>query len=375
MKKRVMLGMSGGVDSSVAALLLLRAGYDVAGVTLRLRPDEYMSGSRAGGCCSLDDIDDARRVCYKLGIEHMVLNMTELFERDVIDYFASQYRAGLTPNPCIACNRYIKFGAMLERARALGFDYIATGHYAVIEQNGQGRWLLKKSPAAKDQSYVLYTMTQEELAHTLMPVGRYSKPEIRAMAEEAGLPVAHKSDSQEICFVEDDDYAGFVERYTGEKAAQGDFLDQAGNVIGRHRGVTHYTVGQRKGLGVSFGRPMYVTKIDAVHNTVTLGEEGAQYSRILEAADLRWVAFDAPAGEMETEAKVRYAASPAKAKLTPLSGGRVRAEFQEPQRAVTPGQAVVFYDGDVVLGGGTIQARREQEAADKPIQNESGVRK
>lgn len=360
MKKRVMLGMSGGVDSSVAALLLLRAGYDVAGVTLRLRPDEYMSGSRAGGCCSLDDIDDARRVCYKLGIEHMVLNMTELFERDVIDYFASQYSAGLTPNPCIACNRYIKFGAMLERARALGFDYISTGHYAVIEQNGQGRWLLKKSPAAKDQSYVLYTMTQEELAHTLMPVGRYSKPEIRAMAEEAGLPVAHKSDSQEICFVEDDDYAGFVERYTGEKAAEGDFLDRDGNAIGRHRGVTHYTVGQRKGLGVSFGRPMYVTKIDAVHNTVTLGEEGSQYSRVLEAADLRWVAFDSPEGEMEIEAKVRYAAPPAEARLTPLPDGRVRVEFRKPQRAVTPGQAVVFYDGDVVLGGGTIQAKREQ---------------
>ena len=359
MKQKVMLGMSGGVDSSVAALLLLRDGYDVAGVTLRLRPDEYMRGSRAGGCCSLDDIDDARRVCYRLGIDHMVLNLTELFERDVIDYFASQYAAGLTPNPCIACNRYVKFGAMLERARTLGYDFIATGHYAVIEQSGEGRWLLKKSPAAKDQSYVLYSMTQEQLAHTLMPVGRYSKPEIRAMAEEAGLPVAHKSDSQEICFVEDGDYAGFVERYTGKKDAEGDFLDRDGRVIGRHRGITRYTVGQRKGLGVSFGRPMYVTAIDAVHNTVTLGGEGTQYSRSLEAADLHWIPFDSPAGEMEIEAKVRYAAAPARAKLTPLPGGRARVEFSEPQRAVTPGQAVVFYDGDVVVGGGTIQGENK----------------
>lgn len=358
MKKKVLLGMSGGVDSSVAALLLLRAGYEVTGVTLRLRPDEYLRGSRAGGCCSLDDIDDARRVCYRLGIDHLVFNFTELFERDVIDYFASQYAAGLTPNPCIACNRHIKFGAMLERARTLGFDFISTGHYAVIEQSGEDRWLLKKSPAAKDQSYVLYSMTQEQLAHTLMPVGRYSKPEIRAMAEEAGLPVAHKRDSEEICFVEDGDCAGFVERYTGKKDAGGDFLDREGSVIGRHRGITHYTVGQRRGLGVSFGKPMYVTAIDAVHNTVTLGEEGAQYSRSLEAADLNWIPFDSPEGETEAEAKVRYAAAPAKAKLTPLPGGRARVEFFEPQRAVTPGQAVVFYDGDVVLGGGTIQGKK-----------------
>ena len=351
MKKRVLLGMSGGVDSSVAALLLLRAGYDVTGVTLRLRPDAYMRGSRAGGCCSLDDMDDARRVCYRLGIEHLVMNLTEQFERDVIGYFAEQYAEGITPNPCIACNRHIKFGAMLERARALGFDFISTGHYAVIEQSDNGRWLLKKSPAAKDQSYVLYTMTQDQLAHTLMPVGRYSKPEIRAMAEEAGLPVAHKSDSQEICFVEDGDYAGFIARYTGTKDAAGDFLDRSGRVIGRHRGVTHYTVGQRKGLGISFGRPMYVTAIDAARNTVTLGEEGAQYSNSLEAADLRWIAFDALPGETEAEAKIRYAAAPAKARLVPLPGGRVRVEFRQPQRAVTPGQAVVFYDGSVVLGG------------------------
>ena len=222
-KKKVLLGMSGGVDSSVAALLLLKAGYDVTGMTMRLRPDAYMQQSASGGCCSLDDIDDARRVCYQLGIEHLVLNFTEQFERDVIQYFAGQYAAGRTPNPCIACNRHLKFDAMLQKARLLGYDYIATGHYAVIEQNSAGRWLLKKAPASKDQSYVLYSLTQDQLAHTLMPLGAYTKPEARRMAEEAGLRVAHKPDSQEICFVEDNDYAGFLERYTGKKSPGGRF--------------------------------------------------------------------------------------------------------------------------------------------------------
>lgn len=353
-KGRVLLGMSGGVDSSAAALLLLRQGYEVTGVTMRLRPDSLMEQDRPGGCCSLSDIDDARRVCYRLGIEHLVLNFTEAFERDVIAPFAAQYGAGLTPNPCIACNRHLKFGALLRRALLLGYDYVATGHYALIERDGAGRYLLKRSPAAKDQSYVLYMLTQDQLAHTLLPVGSYSKPEIRAIAEEEGLSVAKKRDSQEICFVPDNDYAGFLERYAGKAPQQGDFLDTYGNVIGRHRGITHYTVGQRKGLGASFGRPMYVTRIDAERNTVTLGEEGSQYSSALTAKDVSYIPFDSLDAEMEIEAKPRYAAKPAKAKLIPLEDGKARVEFAEPQRAITPGQAVVFYDGDLVLGGGTI---------------------
>lgn len=353
-KQKVLLGMSGGVDSSVAALLLLKAGYDVTGMTMRLRPDAYMQQSASGGCCSLDDIDDARRVCYQLGIEHLVLNFTEQFERDVIQYFADQYAAGRTPNPCIACNRHLKFDAMLKKARLLGFDYIATGHYAVIEQNESGRWLLKKAPASKDQSYVLYSMTQDQLAHTLMPLGAYTKPEARQMAEEAGLRVAHKPDSQEICFVEDNDYASFLERYTGVKAPEGEFVDAQGRVLGHHKGITHYTIGQRKGLGVSFGKPMYVTKIDAAHNRITLGEEGSQYAPSLVAEDLNFIPFDTLKEPLRAQVKVRYQARPAQAFLTPLDGGRVRVDFDEPQRSVTPGQAVVFYDGDLVLGGGVI---------------------
>lgn len=353
-KQKVLLGMSGGVDSSVAALLLLKAGYDVTGMTMRLRPDAYMQQSASGGCCSLDDIDDARRVCYQLGIEHLVLNFTEQFERDVIQYFADQYAAGRTPNPCIACNRHLKFDAMLKKARLLGFDYIATGHYAVIEQNGSGRWLLKKAPASKDQSYVLYSMTQDQLAHTLMPLGVYTKPEARQMAEEAGLRVAHKPDSQEICFVEDNDYASFLERYTGVKSPEGEFVDAQGRVLGHHKGITHYTIGQRKGLGVSFGKPMYVTKIDAAHNRITLGEEGSQYAPSLVAEDLNFIPFDTLKEPLRAQVKVRYQARPAQAFLTPLGGGRVRVDFDEPQRSVTPGQAVVFYDGDLVLGGGVI---------------------
>ena len=243
---------------------------------------------------------------------------------------------------------------MLQKARLLGFDFIATGHYAVITQNDSGRWLLKRAPASKDQSYVLYSLTQDQLAHTLMPLGTYTKPEARQLAEEAGLRVAHKPDSQEICFVEDNDYASFLERYTGTKAPQGDFVDAQGRILGRHRGITHYTIGQRKGLGISFGKPMYVTKIDAVRNRITLGEEGSQYAASLLADDLNFIPFDTLDKPLQVQAKVRYQARPADAVLTPVDGGRVRVDFAEPQRSVTPGQAVVFYDGDLVVGGGVI---------------------
>lgn len=351
--KKVLLGMSGGVDSSVAALVLLRQGYQVTGVTLRLRPDKYMSQSESGGCCSLDDIDDARRVCYQLGIEHLVMNFTEAFERDVIDYFASEYQAGRTPNPCIACNRHLKFNAMLRRALELDYDYVATGHYALIEQRQDGRWLLKRSPSAKDQSYVLYSLTQFQLEHTLFPLGAMEKPQVRALAQAEGLQVAHKPDSQEICFVENNDYAVFLERYTGEKPVPGDFVDESGHVLGTHKGISGYTIGQRKGLGISFGEPRYVTRIDPEQNRVVLGPEGSQYRDTLTAGDFNWISTANPE-PMEITARVRYQAQPAPATAVPNGDGTVTVQFQQAQRSVTPGQAVVLYDGDVVVGGGTI---------------------
>lgn len=351
-RKKVMLGMSGGVDSSVAAMLLLEEGYEVTGVTMKLRPDE--------GCRSLDDVADARRVAAQLGIPHHVLNFTDLFAEKVMDYFVAAYQAGETPNPCIACNRHVKFGALLQKALSMGFDYIATGHYAVIEQGENGRWLLRKSPAAKDQSYVLYHLTQEQLSHTLMPLGKFSKGEARELAERRRLAVARKPDSQEICFVPDKDYAGFLERYTGNKAPAGDFVDGEGNVLGRHQGITRYTVGQRKGLGISFGRPMYVAQIDAARNRVVLAEEGGQYRQSLTAGDLNFIPFDRPESPLRVSAKIRYQATPAPALLTMGPDGQAKLVFDQPQRSVTPGQAVVFYHGDLVLGGGIIQPIRAE---------------
>ncbi len=355
MKKRVMLGMSGGVDSSVAAILLLQQGYDVTGVTMKLRPDEYMSESLSGGCCSLDDIDDARRVAYKLGIDHIVLNFTDIFSKSVIDYFVKEYRCGKTPNPCIACNQYVKFESLLNKALTLGYDYVATGHYSVIEFNKEiNRWLLKKAMCAKDQSYFLYNMTQFQLEHTLMPLANMDKSEARKIARDNDLPVASKPDSQEICFVENNDYSSFIEKYTGEKDTVGNFVDKDGNVLGVHKGITKYTIGQRKGLGVSFGKPMYVIDIIPEDNIIVLGKEGSQYSKSLIAQNLNFIPFDFPKGPIKVNAKVRYQAIPADAILTPISEGKVKVDFDIPQRSITRGQAVVFYYGDIVLGGGII---------------------
>lgn len=351
-----MLGMSGGVDSSAAALLLQQEGWDVTGVTLRLRRDAYGSQPREGGCCTLDDVEDARRVAYKLGIPHHVFNFTDLFEQKVVDYFVQDYLNGRTPNPCIACNRYIKFDAMLRRAEVLGIPRIATGHYARVQYDpDRGRWLLLRSQSAKDQSYVLYHLTQRQLSRTLFPLGNRPKEETRALAEQAGLCVAKKSDSQEICFVDDNDYAGFIQRYTGRNPSPGDFIDLQGRPVGRHRGLIHYTIGQRKGLGVTFGQPMFVCAINAQDNTITLGPQGAQMAAAVEADDLNLIAVPSLEASMEVQAKPRYQAKAAKAWISPLSNGSVRVEFAEPQRSLTPGQAVVFYDGEIVIGGGTIR--------------------
>lgn len=353
MQKKVLIAMSGGVDSSVAALLLRRAGYDCAGAMLRL----YDGESAEGGCCGADDAEDARSVARRLGMNFYVFNETKRFARDVMDRFVSEYCAGRTPNPCIDCNRCLKFGALLDRALMLGYDGVATGHYARVSYEA-GRWhLLRGRDRGKDQSYVLYQLTQEQLAHLLLPVGEYDKPAIRTLAAEAGFPTADKPDSQDICFVPDRDYVNFLKTYGHVALNEGDFVDRAGRVLGRHRGLAAYTTGQRKGLGVSAEKRLYVISKDAASNTVLLGDESELYTRELAASHVNWIEPE-PSAPIRVTAKTRYSQNEAAAMVTPCGGGVVRVRFDEPQRAVTAGQAVVFYDGERVVGGGTIETQR-----------------
>jgi tRNA-specific 2-thiouridylase len=310
-----------------------------------------------GGCCSLSAVDDARWVANKLEIPYYVMNFKGIFEKKVIDYFVSEYIIGRTPNPCIACNRYVKFEEMLGKAKSMGIDYIATGHYAKIEYDSdQKRYLLKKSATvAKDQTYALYTMTQDQLAHTLMPIGEYTKDQVREMAKDIGLAVASKPDSQEICFVEDNDYGKFIEKKNGVQIKPGNFVDIDGNVLGRHKGIVHYTVGQRKGLGIAFGKPMFVVGIDVAKNQVILGDGNQVFKDTLTAFDLNFISIEGLYDEMRVNAKIRYSAKEAPAVISPLGDERVKVSFDTPQRAITPGQSVVFYDGDTVVGGGVIE--------------------
>ena len=310
-----------------------------------------------GGCCSLSAVEDARRVCHKLDIPHYVMNFRAMFEAKVIDYFVQEYVEGKTPNPCIACNRHIKFQGLLDKARGLGADYIATGHYARVKYDAtRERYLLAKaSDSAKDQTYALYTFTQAQLAHTLFPLADFNKQaDTRTLAQELGLRVANKPDSQEICFVNDETYQEFITTRAGKDIRPGDFLDLAGNVLGRHKGLAYYTVGQRKGLGITFGKPMYVVRLDRERNAVILGDNEAVFATGLNAEDLNFILIPELKVPLEVEVKIRYSAPPAKALLIPEGADRVRVEFAQPQRAVTPGQAAVFYHGDVVVGGGTI---------------------
>lgn len=357
-KKKVVVGMSGGVDSSVAAWLLKKQGYDVIGVTMQIWQDEEEQVQEEnGGCCGLSAVDDARRVAWDLGIPYYVMNFKQEFRDHVMDYFADEYVHGRTPNPCIACNRHVKWESLLKRSLDIGADYIATGHYAQVERLPNGRYALKKSAtAAKDQTYALYNLTQEQLSHTLMPVGAYTKDQIRRMAEEIGLQVANKPDSQEICFIPDHDYAKFIEAHTGRKTEPGNFVDLEGNVIGRHEGIIHYTVGQRKGLNLSVGRPVFVVAIRPGANEVVIGEAGDVFTDSLICDKLNWMAVDGLHGEaMQVTAKIRYSHKGAPCIIREIGDDLVECRFIDNVRAVTPGQAVVFYDGDYVVGGGTIR--------------------
>jgi len=364
--KKALIAMSGGVDSSVAALKMKESGYDCIGCTMKLFEPEDAGVERERGCCSLLDVEDARSVAFRLQIPYYVFNFTDIFRRTVIGHFASCYERGITPNPCIDCNRYLKFEALYHRAEVLGCDCLVTGHYARIERR-DGRYLLKKAlDAQKDQSYFLYMLTQEQLAHTVFPLGTMEKREVRAIAEKHGFRNAGKPDSQDICFVPDGDYAGVIQRFTGLTPKRGEILDRSGNVLGMHKGIIHYTVGQRRGLGLSAAKPLYVCEIDAARNVVVLGAREALFIREAVVGDFHWISGEVPRQEVHCGVKIRYRQREQPAIVTPIAKDLVRILFAEPQRAVTPGQAAVLYDGETVLGGGTIRNAKQCNPESKP---------
>ncbi len=355
-KEKVVVGMSGGVDSSVAAYLLLKAGYDVIGVTMQIWQDEDIEVQSANsGCCGLSAVDDARRVANKLGISYYVMNFKEEFTNSVIDYFVEEYQNGYTPNPCIACNRYVKWESLLDRSLSIGAKYIATGHYAKITKLENGRYTLQESVTAdKDQTYALYNLTQDQLAHTLMPVGEYTKDEIRKIAKEIDLRTHNKPDSQEICFIPDNNYAKFISEYTKKEQEEGNFINSDGQVIGRHKGIINYTIGQRRGLNLSMGHPVFVLAIRPETNEVVIGNSDEVYSDKLYANDLNFMSIPDLEGDMKVTGKIRYSHKGSTCTIRKVADDKIECIFDEPQRAITPGQAIVFYDKDIVVGGGTI---------------------
>jgi len=342
---KALIGMSGGVDSSTAAYLTREEGFKCIGATMRLY-------QKPAG--SADDVEDARNVATRLGMPFYVFDLQDTFREKVMDAFVEAYEAGLTPNPCVLCNRHLKFDLFLQHARELGCDYIVTGHYARVTEE-DGRFLLKKAvDTAKDQTYFLYALTQEQLKHTRFPLGDFTKAQARDIAQEQGFLNARKRDSQDICFVPDGDYKAFLERHTGKRYPCGDYLDLSGKTVGRHNGAVGYTIGQRKGLGIAMGAPVYVCGKDMEKNTVTVGPNEALFRRSLVASDLNWIAIPELREPIRVLAKARSRMTEQPATVFPEANGTVRVEFDEPQRALTTGQAVVFYDGDTVIGGGTI---------------------
>ena len=361
MEKKAIIAMSGGVDSSVAALLCQQEGFDCMGVTLALTNNEDRGIPQEKTCCSVDDVADARSVAFRLGMPFYVFNFKDAFRREVMDRFVQAYENGETPNPCVDCNRYIKFEKLMRRGEEFGYPYVATGHYARVEQDPQtGRWLLKKGlDPAKDQSYMLYSLTQWELSRLLLPLGGLTKERVRELAEEHGFINARKRDSQDICFVPDGDYAAFIRRWEEKKEdpkefPPGEFVGTEGQVYGQHKGIIHYTVGQRKGLGLSFPQPMYVCKIDTKKNQVVLGKQEELFSREVTARDINLISQESIDTPMRVKARVRYRQMEQPATAIQTGPDELQVIFDEPQRAITPGQSLVLYDGETVVGGGKI---------------------
>lgn len=351
---KVLIAMSGGVDSSLAAKRTIDMGYECIGCTMKLYHNEDAGIDRKRTCCSLDDVEDARSVAYKLGMHFYVFNFTYDFNEKIIQKFVDSYERGITPNPCIDCNRYMKFDKLFERAKVLGCDHIVTGHYARIEQR-DGRFILKKAvDETKDQSYVLYAMTQEQLAHTMFPLGGLRKSEVREIAKESGFVNADKPDSQDICFVPDGDYARVIELHSGKKVKTGHFVDKDGRILGEHKGIIHYTIGQRKGLGISAAQPLYVCEICPESGDIVLGSKEDLMNDQCSVNDFNWISGVVPGEAFRCKAKIRYRQKEQWATVTPVGEDEVTIRFDTPQRAITPGQAAVLYDGDIVLGGGTI---------------------
>ena len=355
MTKKALIAMSGGVDSSVAALIMKDKGYDCTGCTMRLYSNEDAGIDKGHTCCSLDDVEDARSVARRLGMPYYVFNFADDFNEKIIEKFIHCYEQGITPNPCIDCNRYMKFDKLFDRAEVLGCDYVVTGHYARIEEPSDGTFQLKKAlDLSKDQSYVLYSMTQEQLRKTQFPLGELEKSKVRSIAEANGFVNAAKPDSQDICFVPDGDYARVIRLRTGKHYDEGNYVDINGNVLGRHKGIIHYTIGQRKGLGIALGKPTFVVDIRPETNEVVLGTNDELFGRELNVTDFNWIAGTAPSDSFSCKAKIRYRQEEQPATATILPNGDVHISFDEPQRAITKGQAAVLYDGDTVLGGGVI---------------------
>lgn len=356
MNYKALIAMSGGVDSSVAAAIMKDSGYDCIGITMKLYNNSDVNVSVEHTCCSLDDIEDAKNVAYKLGMKHYVFNFADKFKETVIDNFVNCYKNGITPNPCIECNRCLKFSHLFYRMKELGLDYVVTGHYARIKYDSTtGRYLLLKAlDESKDQSYVLYLLTQEQLAHIKFPLGEISKTETRRIAEEYGFINANKPDSQDICFVKNGNYVDFINSYTGEKSKPGNFVDINGNIIGQHKGIINYTIGQRKGLGLSTGEKLFVVDINPVTNEIILGSNDDLFNDTLFASKINWISIDALNEPIKVKAKVRYKQEAQPATVYNVGDDKIKVVFDKPQRAITKGQSVVLYDGDIVVGGGTI---------------------